>query len=40
VPKPYKIKVGPKAFTPGYNPTADIFSSLGDVAGGISSLIT
>jgi hypothetical protein len=40
VPKPYKLKVGPKAFTPGYNPTADIFSSLGDVAGGISSLIT
>ena len=39
VPKPYKLKVGPKAFTPGYNPTADIFSSLGNVAGGISSLI-
>lgn len=38
-PKPYKIKVGPKAFTPGYNPTADIFSSLGNVAGGISGLI-
>ena len=37
--KPYKIRVGPKAFTPGYNPTADIFGSLGDVAGGISGLI-
>ena len=37
--KPYKIRVGPKAFTPGYNPTADIFGSLGDVAGGISRLI-
>ena len=37
--KPYKIRVGPKAFTPGYNPTADIFGSLSDVAGGISGLI-
>jgi len=37
--KPYKLKIGPKAFTPGYNPTADIFGSLGDVAGGISGLI-
>ena len=37
--RPYKIKVGPKGYSPGYNPTADIFGSLGDVAGGISRLI-
>jgi len=37
--KPYKIRVGPKAFTPGYNPTADIFGAAADLAGGISGLI-
>ena len=33
--RPYKLKVGPKAFTPGYNPTADIIGGLGSAVGSL-----
>ena len=39
VARPYKLKVGPKAFTPGYNPTADIFGAAADLAGGIGGAV-
>ena len=39
VARPYKLKIGPKAFTPGYNPTADIFGAAADLAGGIGGAV-
>jgi len=33
--RPYKLKVGPKAFSPGYNPTADIIGGLGSAVGSL-----
>lgn len=33
--RPYKLKVGPKAFTPSYNPTADIIGGLGSAVGSL-----
>jgi len=33
--RPYKIKVGPKGYSPGYNPTADIIGGVGNAIGSL-----
>ncbi len=33
--RPYKIKVGPKGYSPSYNPTADIIGGVGNAIGSL-----